>query len=467
MIKKQINIVLLFVVLLFSANGVMAQQNDATALKNDAVLAGHVTCRGEHVPYVNIMIKDARIGTATDISGHYMLSGVPAGDISVTVQAMGYKTQIINVTTKNGQTKHLNFDIQEDAIELDGVVITANGNEISRKEAPEIVNVISPKLLDATQALCVADALNYQPGVRIENNCQNCGFTQLRMNGLEGPYTQILINNRKIFSAMTGVYGLEQIPIDMIKRVEVVRGGGSALSGSSAIGGTVNIITKDPTSNSFRIGTNYSLTGKESGDKSLNFYNSFVSNDLKSGVYIFGLYRDKEPFDVNDDGFSESMKMNNQSMGIKAYHKFSQFSKLTMEFHNIKEFRRGGNKFDKLPHESDITEQVEHNITGGELSYETSNHDLSKHFNAFVSAQTTNRDSYYGANMDLASYGNTQDFNVVMGAIYTQRIERFLFAPSKLNIGIEDTYSDLTDKKLGYYDASLDTHFENEIIYTR
>ncbi|MDB0613506.1 TonB-dependent receptor plug domain-containing protein [Tenacibaculum maritimum] len=66
------------------------------------------------------------------------------------------------------------------------------------------------------------------------------------MNGLSGGYSQILINGRPIFSPLTGLYGLEQIPTNMIDRIEVVRGGGSALYGSSAIGGTVNVITNIP-----------------------------------------------------------------------------------------------------------------------------------------------------------------------------------------------------------------------------
>ena len=89
--------------------------------------------------------------------------------------------------------------------------------------------------------------------MRVENNCQNCGFQQVRINGLEGPYTQILVDSRPIFSALTGVYGLEQIPANMIERVEIMRGGGSALFGSSAIAGTINIITKEPLRNSARL----------------------------------------------------------------------------------------------------------------------------------------------------------------------------------------------------------------------
>ena len=95
------------------------------------------------------------------------------------------------------------------------------------------------RFFTTTNAVNLAQGLNFQPGVRVETNCQNCGFQQVRINGLDGPYTQILIDSRPIFSALSGVYGLEQIPANMIERVEVMRGGGSALFGSSAIAGTI------------------------------------------------------------------------------------------------------------------------------------------------------------------------------------------------------------------------------------
>ena len=123
-----------------------------------------------------------------------------------------------------------NFEIEEDLIALDGVVVSANRNETTRRMAPTLVNVMDVKVFENTNSSTLSQGLNFQPGVRVENNCQNCGFQQVRINGLDGPYTQILIDSRPIFSALAGVYGLEQIPANMIERVEVMRGGGSALS---------------------------------------------------------------------------------------------------------------------------------------------------------------------------------------------------------------------------------------------
>lgn len=129
---------------------------------------------------------------------------------------------------------------------MDDVVVSASRSETTRRKAPALVNVLDRKIFDNTNSACLAQGLGFQPGVRVEDDCQNCGFMQVRINGLDGHYSQILVDSHPVFSALSGVYGLEQIPASMIDRVEVMRGGGSALFGSSAIGGTINIITKDP-----------------------------------------------------------------------------------------------------------------------------------------------------------------------------------------------------------------------------
>jgi len=129
---------------------------------------------------------------------------------------------------------------------IEEVVVTGDRNKTNRTESSTIVSILTPKLFATIQSVTLSEGLNFCPGLRMENNCQNCGFSQVRMNGMEGPYSQILINGRPIFSGLAGVYGLELIPSSMIERVEVVRGGGSALYGSNAIAGTINLIFKRP-----------------------------------------------------------------------------------------------------------------------------------------------------------------------------------------------------------------------------
>lgn len=199
----------------------IARAEEGPALNpSDANIVGHVVDRktGEHLSFITIFLKGTTIGTSTDGTGHYYLKNLPEGEFTVVMKTMGYKTIETPVMLKKGRTLEINFEVEEEALSLDGVVVSANRNETTRRMAPSLVNVLDSKMFETTHATSLADGLNFQPGVRVENNCQNCGFQQVRINGLEGPYTQILVDSRPIFSALTGVYGLEQIPANMIER---------------------------------------------------------------------------------------------------------------------------------------------------------------------------------------------------------------------------------------------------------
>ena len=247
---------------------------------------------GEHLPFINVLLKGTTIGTTTDNSGHYFLKNLPEGKFTLEYKALGYKTVSKEVSQKKGKTLEINVELEEDQIALDGVVVSANRAETSRRLAPTLVNVLDAKVFTTTNAVNLAQGLNFQPGVRVETNCQNCGFQQVRINGLDGPYTQILIDSRPIFSALSGVYGLEQIPANMIERVEVMRGGGSALFGSSAIAGTINIITKEPLRNSGELShTLTSIGGTSAFDNNTTLNASLLSENGKAGLYLFGQNR--------------------------------------------------------------------------------------------------------------------------------------------------------------------------------
>lgn len=100
-------------------------------------------------------------------------------------------------------------DDYEKYITMDEIVVSANRNAVKRCEAPVVVNVLSGKLFETVNSIDLAQTLNYQSGLRVENNCQNCGFPQLRINGLDGAYSQVLVNSRPVVSSLSGVYALE------------------------------------------------------------------------------------------------------------------------------------------------------------------------------------------------------------------------------------------------------------------
>lgn len=340
---------------------------------SDANIYGHVVEKstGEHLSYISVSLKGTTIGGMTDGSGHFFFKNLPEGKFTVVVRAVGYKTIEREVVLSRGKTQELNFELAPEQISLDEVVVSANRNETTRREAPSLVNVLDPKVFEQTNSACLAEGLNFQPGVRVENDCQNCGFQQVRINGLDGHYSQILMDSRPIFSALTGVYGLEQIPTNMIDRVEVVRGGGSALFGSSAIGGTINIITKEPTHNSAQLSHALtSLGGTSDLDNNTMLNASLVTENNRAGVFLFGQNRNRSGYDHDGDGFTELPDLRSLTAGFRAFLKTSLYSKLTAEYHGINEYRRGGDVLDRPPHEADIAEQTEHNIHGGGLSFD-------------------------------------------------------------------------------------------------
>ena len=336
---------LTLVILLFPTLYGWADEENTVKKTTDAHITGHIILKetGEHLPFMTILLKGTNIGTATDETGHFFLKNLPEGKYTLHVQGVGYKSAEKEIVIVRGKTQEVNFEISEDAVMLDGAVVTANRNETDRREAPVIVNVLSPKVFENTNSVCLSQGLNFQPGLRVENNCQNCGFQQVRINGLDGPYSQILIDSRPMCSSLAGVYGLEQIPANMVERVEVLRGGGSALFGSNAIAGTINIITKEPLYNFFQVGHTLSAIDGESFDNVTSFNGAIVNDQRDAGIYLFGMVRDRQAYDHDDDGFSELGKINSTTLGFKTYYKPTHFSKFTLEYHHIKEFRRGGN----------------------------------------------------------------------------------------------------------------------------
>jgi len=421
-------------------------------IKEGNMIAGHVIVKGteEGIPFATVMILGTNRGAVSNEEGQFEFRKLAAGKYTLRVQVMGYKTQEKTITVSAEATSVVHFQMEEVSFTTDEVVVSANRNEVSRKAAPVVVNVMSAKLFETVNSTDLAKSLNFQSGLRVENNCQNCGFPQVRINGLEGPYSQILINSRPIISALSGVYGLEQIPVNMIERVEVVRGGGSALFGANAVGGTINIITKDPINNSFQVASTMSNMNGKSWEQYMGGNVSLVAKDNSYGIALYETYRNRNPYDADGDGFSELGKLNMNTFGMRAYYRPNYFSRINVEYHTTNEFRRGGNKFNLQPHEADITEQTKHIINSGGVSYDRywgEKHKMS----VYGSVQHTDRNSYYGVQKDMNAYGKTNDLTWVVGGMYVGNMDRCLFAPATFTGGVEYQSNSLHDVMTGYH----------------
>ena len=464
-----------------------AMAEDVDTKKSDSHIFGHVLEKStkEHLPYVTIKIKGTTIGVTTDASGHYFLRNLPLGDLTIEVSMVGFRTITKDIKVSKGMTYEVNFELDEGTVSLDEVVVSANRNNTTRRQSSSLVSVVGVKMLEATSSKTLSDGLKFQPGLRVENNCQNCGTTQLRINGLEGPYSQILIDSRPVIGALSGVYSLEQIPANMIERIEVIRGGGSVMLGGNAIGGAVNIITREPIRNSGEFShTTTAINGFGSFENNTTFNASIVNDAYNAGIMVFGQYRDRDPHDIDGDGFSEMPVLNNRALGFRSFLNTDNYSRITLEYQNMHEFRRGGDSLKQQPYKAYIAEQAEHSINSGSIKYDRYSANQKNKFSLFAAAHHTDRKSYYGAGdpyvdivphvhdgmtqeeidninsindnnlLRVNSFGKSEELSYQVGGHFTHQFDKLWFMPAELTAGLEYYGSNLKDES-GFRKAGL------------
>ena len=485
--RKLYSLMLSLQLLLATALGLSCELA-AQGKPTDANIIGHVTDAktGEHLAGITIAIKGTTFGTATDATGHYFLKNLKQKSVTLVMRGLGYLSQERVIEVAPDKVIEVNFEAEQDNINIDEVVVSSNRQATLRRLAPTLVTVLDSKLFESANATNLAQGLIFQPGVRVENNCQNCGFNQVRINGLDGRYSQILIDSRPIMSALAGVYGLEQIPTNMIERVEVVRGGGSALFGSSAIAGVINIITKEPQRNSFTFNESMGFSGFKDLDNNLSFNGSLVSDDNRAGAMVFAQARYRKEHDVNGDGYSELGRLDSRSLGVRAYVRPSDYTRLTGEVHSFSEARRGGDHIDWSEQVAGVAESIRHSTYSGNLKFDGYSEDYKHHYQLYTSAQHITRNSYYGGigepklrnkagdkfvnaqGVEIDSeadalatgaigrpihtsnygknFGITRGLTWVGGAQYTYDFDHFLFMPAQFLAGAEYSYDRLEDR---------------------
>ena len=216
-----------------------------TANAQSGIVKGKISANNESVPAASVTLSGYDT-IVTDISGNFEFTNIPAGDYTLTINYIGFKTETKKITVTDKSPLVVNIKLREDDMALEEVVITGTMKEVRRSESPIPVEIITPKLFKKNPVANLFDAVGMINGVQPQMNCNICNTGDIHINGMEGPYTLILIDGMPIVSSLSTVYGLNGIPNSMVERIEVVKGPASSLYGSEAMGGTINVITKDP-----------------------------------------------------------------------------------------------------------------------------------------------------------------------------------------------------------------------------
>ncbi len=281
------------------------------SIAQTASISGKIISEGKPIEFANVGLVGTSTRTATDTSGIYTIRKIPTGNYIVRVSSIGYNKMEKSISIKEGDNLTINFDLTIYANTLDAVVITGTMKEVSRLESPVPVEVYTPTYFKKNPTPNIYEALQNVNGVRPQLNCQVCNTGDIHINGLEGPYTMVLIDGMPIVSSLSTVYGLSGIPNSLVERIEIVKGPASSLYGSEAVGGLINIITKKP--------QNAPLISADIFGTSWGEYNADLGFKLKAGKkadILTGInyFNFQNKIDNNNDNFTDMTLQNRISV---------------------------------------------------------------------------------------------------------------------------------------------------------
>ena len=291
-------------ILLFQATEIFAQGR----------LKGTITSEDKPVPFASIGFKDLKQGGVTNEAGEFDLKGVAPGRHILQVSAVGYITYVQPVQVKASGITETTIRLTPTSSNLNEVVVSGTLRAVSKMESPVPVEVYSPVFFKRNPTPSIFDALQNVNGVRPQLNCNVCNTGDIHINGLEGPYTMVMIDGMPIVSALSTVYGLSGIPNSLVERVEIVKGPASTLYGSEAVAGLINIITKSPAT-APKFTADVMATGWQEYSVDLGLR----VNAGKKAQALFGVnyFNYQHPVDNNGDGFTD----------VTLQHRISVFNK--------------------------------------------------------------------------------------------------------------------------------------------
>jgi outer membrane receptor for ferrienterochelin and colicins len=253
------------------------------------------------VAYANVYFPALKIGGVTDSLGSCEIEKIPSGNQLIKISFIGYFEQQKNIELKNA-VEILDIELKSDGNSLNEVVITGNMKEVGKSQSVVPVEIYTAKFFEKNPSPSLFDALQNVNGVRPQLQCSVCNTGDIHINGMEGPYTMVLIDGMPIVSGLSTVYGLSGIPSGILQRLEVVKGPAAALYGSEAMGGIINVITKDP-KNVSKLALDLNLTSYQE-------FNADVATGFKIGQQVSGLlsanlFSFDKRFDINHDNFTD------------------------------------------------------------------------------------------------------------------------------------------------------------------
>ena len=260
-------------------------------------------------------------GGVTNLDGVFIFDHLPMGSYTVVISYVGFLPQKKTLTISKAEQDLGEFLLLADS-SLEEVIISGNLKPVNRLESTIPVEIYSPEFLQQNPSPNLFEGIQYINGIRPQINCSVCNTGDIHINGLEGPYTFVLIDGMPIVSSLASVYGLNGIPTGMIEKVEIIKGPSGTLYGSQAVGGLINVITKLP-EYSPRFFSDIYGTSWQEFNADLGFSGK-INEKINSLTGINGFVYDN-PIDNNKDNFTDVTQQKRFSL----FQKFSWTTNLS------------------------------------------------------------------------------------------------------------------------------------------
>jgi outer membrane receptor for ferrienterochelin and colicins len=281
------------------------------AIAQTGRIEGKVTdSKGKSIEMASVSIPELNMGIKTDSNGTYQLKDVPYGTWPLEASFMGLNSYMKDIVIDSEEVTH-DVVLNQTDHSLKEVVISGTMKEVSKLESPVPVEVYTSKFFKANPTPSIFEALQNINGVHPQVNCSVCNTGDIHINGLEGPYTMILIDGMPIVSGLSTVYGLSGIPQSLIERVEIVKGPASTLYGSEAVGGLINVITKKPSTAPV---LSADVFGTDWREINADLAAKFSAGKKAQSLLGINYFNYQNPTDNNNDGFSDLTLQNRISI---------------------------------------------------------------------------------------------------------------------------------------------------------
>ena len=370
--------------------------------------------------YASVSVLDSDLGVIADENGNFNLKLDLSIHKTLLITFLGYVPKKISLNNPSLDLNSLKIILEEDINGLNEVVVTGSLKEEYVTDSPVKVKVITSKKINSfipSAGANITEIVQLVNGAQEVIACGVCYTNSISINGLEGPYTSVLLDGIPMYGNLASVYGLNGIPNMIIDRLEIVKGPSSTLYGSEAVAGVINILTKDPREEPFFSLDTQIITGNES------FVNLALTPNIGKSYGYFGVNWDRNSNfeDYNNDGFGDDINLTRLSI----FNKWNVYRESKKEFiisaryyfedrrNGVKEYL-SNNNYKKIRGDSKIYgESIYTNrfelfgkyefafTEGFEMNYSFSKHDQNSYYGS----------DYYQANQDIFFSQLTLDRN--------------------------------------------------------